>query len=236
MGRIFFVAQGFSPGTGKLMQLDPSRPALAATTVASNLPENCSGLAFDGGRFWTTNRDGTVSIVTPGSTLPWTVTTTAGGYQSTQAVLYDGTNIWITDTGSGPGALVKLNASGGVLQTVTVGYIPEFPFFDGANIWVPNYSASTITVVRASNGAVLATLTGNGLNGPFAGAFDGQRVLLTNRGVGGGVSLWKAADLTPLGSFALPASGILGSVASDGASFWITSFESGGVNARLVRF
>ena len=73
-----------------------------------------------------------VSIVTPDSTLPWTVTTTAGGYQETLGVLYDGTSVWITDLGSSPGALLKLNASGGVLQTVTVGQAPELPLFDGA--------------------------------------------------------------------------------------------------------
>ena len=235
MGRILFVARGSSPGTGKLLQLDPAQPALAATTVASSLPANCRGLAFDGGRLWTTNNDGTVSIVTPASTLPWTVTTTAGGYINAFGVLYDGGNVWITDPGTSPGALLKLNAAGGVLQTVTVGQTPENPLFDGANIWVPNAGSSTITVVRASNGAVLATLTGNGLDSPIAGAFDGQRVLITNF-FGGGLSLWKAADLAPLGSFALPLSGFLGLPASDGASFWIPYFEGSGTNARLVRF
>ena len=150
------------------MQLDPSRPDLAATTVASNLPRFCFGLAFDGGRILTANADGTVSIVTPGSTLPWTVTTTAGGYQETLGVLYDGTSVWITDLGSSPGALLKLNASGGVLQTVTVGQAPELRSSTEPSIWVPNNGSSSITVVRASTGAVLATLTGQRLSEPVA--------------------------------------------------------------------
>ena len=36
----------------------------------------------------------------------------------------------------------------------------------------------SVSVVRASNGAVLATLTGNGLSNPMVAAFDGQRVLV----------------------------------------------------------
>ncbi len=73
--------------------------------------------------------------------------------------------------------------------------------------------------MRASNGAVVQTLTGNGLNGPDAAAFDGQRVLVTN-GVGNSVSLWKAADLTPLGSFATGSSPA--GVCSDGVNFWVS--------------
>lgn len=47
------------------------------------------------------------------------------------------------------------------------------------SIWVPNFGSNVVTVVRASTGAVLATLTGNGLNGPFTAAFDGERIIVT---------------------------------------------------------
>ena len=81
--------------------------------------------------------------------------------------------------------------------------------------------------MRASSGAVLQTLTGNGLNALLAAAFDGQRVLVTNPG-GDSVSLWKAADLTPIGSFSTGAStGPLGAC-SDGVNFWITLSQTGG--------
>jgi len=77
---------------------------------------------------------------------------------------------------------------------------------------------------------VLATLTGNGLNFPHAAAFDGQRVLVTNGG-GGSVSLWKAADLTTLGSFGTGASTFPYGACSDGINFWIV------LNAgKLARF
>ena len=38
--------------------------------------------------------------------------------------------------------------------------------FDGTNIWTPNSDDNSVSVVRASTGVVIATLTGNGLKGP----------------------------------------------------------------------
>jgi len=38
-----------------------------------------------------------VSIVTPGSTIPWTVTTVTAGFAQPQGILFDGSNIWLTD-------------------------------------------------------------------------------------------------------------------------------------------
>jgi hypothetical protein len=223
MGKVFVGGQGSTPGpTGKLYRIDPSLPAGAATTVASNLAQDATGLAFDGGRIWVTNDDGTVSIVTPGATVPWTVTTIAGGYQFPYGILYDGASIWITDDPGTfvNGTLLKLNASGGILQTVTVGKDPKAPVFDGSNIWVPNIIDNSVSVVRVSSGAILATLTGNGLSGPVVAAFDGQRVLLMNNG-SSSVSLFKAADLTPLGSFPMPLGDATNGACSDGVSFWI---------------
>jgi hypothetical protein len=239
MGKVFIASQGATSGmTGRLMRVDPSQPAGAATTVATSLPWQCFGVAFDGGRLWTANQDGTVSIVTPGASLPWTVTTTAGGYQRPFGILYDGSNIWITDAINNVpvvGTLLKLSSSGAVLQTVTVGVEPVLPVFDGSNIWVPNLASNSISVVRASSGAVLATLTGLP-EFPVGTAFDGQRVLVTSQGTPLSVSLWKAADLTPLGSFPLPSTALsLLGAASDGASFWIPLTGLGGVGW-LARF
>ena len=79
-----------------------------------------------------------VSIVTPGATIPWTVTTLTTGFVDPWGVLYDGANIWVTDDRHGAvGALLKLDSSGAVLQTVTLSVSYGFPAFDGTNIWVP---------------------------------------------------------------------------------------------------
>jgi hypothetical protein len=64
-----------------------------------------------------------------------------------------------------------------------------------------------------------------------AAAFDGERVLVTNY-IGNAVSLWKAADLTPLGSVPTGDSTLPAGACSDGVNFWITLLNSG----QLARF
>jgi DNA-binding beta-propeller fold protein YncE len=220
IGRVFVTGFG---NPSSLYQIDPSQPAGAVTTVASNLGGGSLGIAYDGSRIWTANNDGSISSASPSSTIPWTVTTVAGG-SNLYGVLFDGANIWVTDgPGAGLGTALKLNSAGAILQTVTLGANPSFPVFDGANIWVPNAASGSVSVLRASNGVVLATLTGNGLNGPLSAAFDGQRILVTNNTSGANsVSLWKAADLTPLGSFGTGGGTTPNKTCSDGINFWIT--------------
>jgi hypothetical protein len=227
MGKVFVTGNG-SPG--QLYRIDPGQPAGAVTTVASSIGEYPYGIAFDGARIWTANpaTPGFVAIVTPGAAIPWAVAN-AFGFNAPVGILYDGANIWVTDQSAG--TLLKLNAVGSILQTVTVGSAPSYPSFDGTNIWVPNTSSPSVSVVRASNGAVLATLTGNGLMTPTAAAFDGQRILITNQN-GNSVSLWKAADLTALGGFPTGPGSLPTGACSDGANFWVTLAGA----ARLARF
>jgi len=129
------------------------------------------------------------------------------------------------------GNLFKLDSTGVIIQTAAVGTSPDYPCFDGTNIWVPNTFSDTVTVIRASTGTVLSTLTGNGLNGPTEAAFDGERVLVTNF-AGNRVSLWKASDLSPLGSVSTGSATGPGGVCSDGLNFWITLATTG----KLARF
>ena len=219
---LVLVSGDLSP-SGRLYRIDPTQPAGAVTTVASTLGNRPRSLAFDGTRFWTANlgSPGSVSMITPGASPPWTVTTVTAGFSNfgPNGILYDGANMWVTDLGAG--TLLKLNGSGAVLLTVTVGSTPEVSVFDGSSIWVPNDGSDSVSVVRASSGAVLATLTGNGLNAPTGAAFDGEKVLVVNGG-GDSVSLWKAADLSALGSFDLGAGTQPLTACSDGVNFWIT--------------
>jgi hypothetical protein len=221
MGRIFVTGQ---TNPGNLYMIDPTQPAGAVTTLTTALGEFPVGIAFDGSRIWTANAFGSVSIVSLNPTLVTTVTT---GFSNLNGILYDGSHIWVTDTVAN--TLLKLNSDGSIAQTIPVGNSPRFPVFDGTNIWVPNQLLNSVTVVRVKDAAgnpltsafVLATLTGNGLNDSYTAAFDGERILVTNS-VGNNVSLWKAADLIPLGSFSTGAvSGPYGAC-SDGLNFWIT--------------
>jgi hypothetical protein len=171
---------------------------------------------------------GSVSRVLSGA-----VTTVGTGFDSPWGMLYDGDNIWVTD--SGDNQLKKLNSDITTAASISVDR-PEQPVFDGTNIWVPNGSSNTITVVRVKDTAgnplatpfVLATLAGNGLNIPWNAAFDGQRILVVNLG-GQSVSLWKATDLTPLGS--VLTGGTPQQACSCGVNFWIVLYFD-----QLLRF
>jgi DNA-binding beta-propeller fold protein YncE len=230
MGRVF-VTGGTSP-KGKLFMIDPTAPAgTVSEMTGTGLGDTPLGIAFDGRRIWTANLGpvtGSVSIITPKSTAPWTVTTVVGGFSHVVGILFDGSNIWVTD--SGAKTLLKLNGSGTIAQTVNVGGSPEFPAFDGTNIWVPNSNDNTMSVVRAATGAVVATLSGNGLNFPMQAAFDGQRILVTNQV--DSVSVWRAADLTPIGAFSTGLGSGPSGACSDGTYFWITLQG----NNQLARF
>jgi hypothetical protein len=228
MSRIFFTVD---TNPGALWRIDNSQPgelSVASALVSSSLGAFPQGIAYDGTHIWTAN-SGSVSLLTPTTILPFTVTTVAGPAGQLTGLAFDGSNMWVAAQAGG--TLSKMDSAGAVLQTVTVGLGPRFPIFDGTNIWVPNFNSSTISVVRASSGAVLATLTGNGLNGPLVAAFDGQRVLVTEQN-GSGVSLWKAADLTPLGFTQIGVASSPFGACSDGLNFWIVLFGEG----KLVRF
>jgi hypothetical protein len=224
LGRVLVTGQ---TEPGSLYMINPSQVAGAVATVATNLGSSPRGIAFDGTRIWTAN-NGSVSIATPAATTPWTVTTVTAGFSDLEGAVYDGANVWVTDASAGK--LLRLDSAGAILLTVTVGSHPEFPVFDGTNIWVPNFSSDSVSVVRASGGSVLQTLTGNGLNDPIAAAFDGERVLVTNDA--DSVSLWKAADLTPLGTFSTGAGTGPFGACSDGVNFWIALFDTN----KILRF
>jgi DNA-binding beta-propeller fold protein YncE len=213
-GRVY-VTSNTNPGA--VFVIDPSMAAGAVTTLSSALGEEPLGIATDGSFIWTANiSGGSVSKVDPDS---GTTTNISTGFHSPEGILFDGLNIWVTDIGDNK--LKKLDSSGNIVQSVSVGISPLFPVFDGSNIWVPNTGENSMTVVRARDGLVLATLTGNGLNTPEQAAFDGQRILVTNP-FGDSASLWKAADLTPIGSFSTGGGTKPFGACSDGINFWIT--------------
>lgn len=222
MGRVF-VTGATSPG--RLYMIDQNT---MLSTVANTLGNSPLGIAFDGAQIWTANNGGnSISIITPSS--PSFIVSNRAGFNAPAGILYDGANIWVANSGSG--TLVKLDATGAIITTVNVGNAPQFPIFDGTNIWVPNQASNSVSVVRPSDGTVLATLSNNGLNGPTSAAFDGQRILVTNS-VGNSVSLFRATDFAPLGTYSTGAGSTPFGVCSDGINFWITLQGLG----RLARF
>jgi hypothetical protein len=228
MGKVFVL--GSTNPQGKLYMIDPTLPAGDVVIVAEDLGNFVTSLAFDGSRIWVGNSGGglgpgSVSIVTPGKSLPWSVATVTEGITAAWGLVFDGENVWA----SGAGELLKLDSNGAVLQTVEVAqFAALYPAFDGENIYVP-IGTEGVSVVRASSGQLLTTLTTNGLEGGAnTAAFDGERLLFTSAD---NVSLWRAADLSPLGSYPVQAN----FACSDGINFWISGDGTIG-NGYLTRF
>jgi hypothetical protein len=223
---------------GRLFEIDPTQSPGVPPQVAvlAGAPE---GIAFDGNFLWTANQQnegfegplGTASVSGIAPTPPYAVYSVSTGFTSPSGILFDGANIWVTD--STANKLFKL-VLGSIVQTVTVGSGPVNPVFDGANIWVPNSKDNSITVVQASTGTVVATIiadASNMLNGPGGASFDGERILVANRG-GNSVTLFKAADLSFIANVTTgPSSGPTGPC-SDGIDFWVPLGGTG----NLLRF
>jgi hypothetical protein len=224
MGRVF-VTGGFT-NPGYLYMIDPSQPAGTGTVVSMQLGSQPEGIAFDGERIWTSNIGGSISIITPQINRPWPVTT-IGGFNALGAITYKSPNIWVTDAGS----LLKLNAQGSVIQRIFIGDAISGIAFDGARFWLPMFNHNSLAIVDASTGQILRKLTGNGLNQPFSITYDSERILVTNHGADT-ISLWKACDFSPIGTFSTGAGSMPQLVCSDGLNFWITL---GGTN-KLARF
>jgi hypothetical protein len=223
-GKIF-VLDGTVPGV--LYAIDPTQPAGTLPVASSNLGDNPNSIAFDGTNVWTANGGGSVSIISAQS--PYTVTTVSTGFVDLIGILYDGAHIWVTDGTAN--TLLKLDSSGAIIQTVNVGKLPQFPVFDGTNIWVPNRTDSSISVVQASTGNVVATIDSDGENllaFPIAASFDGERVLVTNL-FNSTVTVFKAADLSVMANVAVGDVSVF-FACSDGINFWLPT------GAGLLRF
>jgi hypothetical protein len=227
----------FYGGTGSLYRVFPN--SSTAEPQANNLPPNPAGIACDGESVWTANfgisgSQGSISRFTFGGVL----TSYFTGFDRPLGILFDGENLWVTDPGgSGNARLKRVNPANGAvtLDIELPGMGSGFPVFDGTNVWVPNFFSNTVSVVRAKGalaGTILATLSGNGLNLPASGAFDGERILFTNNGASEtSVSLWKAADLTPIGNTVISNyGGKARGACSDGTNFYI-SVQTSNINA-----
>jgi hypothetical protein len=213
-----------------LYMVDPATAPGAATLVVGGLGSGPQGMAFDGLDIWTANTGGSVSKIDPvGKTVLFTVST---GFSALFGIVYDGAHIWVTDRIAG--TLLKLNSSAAILQTVAVGNGPAAPVFDGTNIWVPNFSDNSVTVVQASTGNIVTTIPANGtnlLNGPIAASFDGERILITNSN-NASVTLFKAADLSLIANVSTGGATAPIGACSDGVNFWVTEITFG----ELFRF
>ena len=92
---------------------------------------------------------------------------------------------------------------GGAYSGGSYGFdVPEAISFDGAHIWVTNWSGNSVTELDASDGAWVQTLSGGsyGFDQPNGIAFDGTHIWVINVG-GNSVTELEASDGTWVQTF-----------------------------------
>jgi hypothetical protein len=112
-----------------------------------------------------------LTVVPPPSTV------TFGVGNDPTGVAFDGTNVWVAN--SGAGTVTELSPSGATIGTFSVGSAPDAVAFDGTNVWVANSGAGTVTELSPS-GATIGTFSVG--SAPDAVAFDGTNVWVANSG------------------------------------------------------
>jgi DNA-binding beta-propeller fold protein YncE len=237
---IVFVASFQSPGGIYFANLSVTTNG-AISLFTNNVGSNPVGITYDGQNLWTANGGtgpgtGSISRVHMDNIFVTTFTT---GFSQPGGILFDGANLWVTD--GGDTRLKRVDpTTGAVLQTIPLSGTIGQPVFDGANLWIPCSGPDKVFVVRGVGGltgTVLAELTGNGLDGAFTAAFDGERICVTNAAAQS-ISLWKASDLSPLGAVNIIGSNPTFSprgICSDGTTFFVGLRQESGFSGIITR-
>ena len=116
-------------------------------------------------------------------------------------------------------ALLKWGTYSGV--SFAVQNAPANVAFDGANLWVTNLGANTVTKLRVSDGAVLGNFPVGGSR-PKGIAFDGVNIWIGNVG-SDNVTRLRASDGVLLGIVSNVRGG--DSLVCDGANIWVADLD-----------
>jgi YVTN family beta-propeller protein len=136
------------------------------------------------------------------------------------SVIFDGQSIWATVQNPDGGLLIKLNLSGVILSVTPLGSAPIEMAFDGANVWVTDYTSSDVTIVDAG-GNVVKTIPLPGAN-PEGVLFDGKYIWIANNGVGANsVSKFDVSTQSLIATY--PVGLNPDGLAFDGTYIWVTN-------------
>ncbi len=184
------------------------------------------GMAVDGANLWVSTAS--ANTVTKVDARDGTVRGVYSFGASPRGVVFDGAYVWVANAESD--TITKVSpADGRVVSTVSV-EMPWVMAFDGANLWVTNYyffapdwtQVSSVTKVRASDGAVLGTYPVGVY--PTGIAFDGADVWVASTN-GPGVYELRASDGERLGGHAIGSNP--DAVAFDGVNVWVGDYWGG---------
>jgi len=142
-------------------------------------------------------------------------------------VKFDGQFIWAAVQNPNGGVLLKISTSGRVLSTTVVGQSPDEMVYDGANIWVTDFTSSDVTIV-ASNGQLVKTIplapstNPAGPANPEGIVFDGKSVWVADDGpYANTVSKFDAQSQTLIATY--PVGLTPDALAFDGTYIWVAN-------------
>ena len=198
----------------------------AASTEASfTTGLGAEGMLFDGDHVWVANRyTDSVTKIRASDGAP--LGDFAVGSEP-RALAFDGQHVWVGNYAGQ--TLTKLRAyDGAVMDTVNLGTRIDDVEFDGEYLWVAHGNMSgTISKVRPSDGAVLATYPSGGAC-PIALEFDGTNLWIANWCGSGIVAKMNPSDGSIVGSYGVFT---CNDIAFDGEHIWVTS----GNNNQVVK-
>lgn len=176
---------------------------------------------------WAVNQnDNTVSQIMIGENFPFNMVVAVyavGNFP--ECVVYDGTNIWVTNAGDNTATVITVSTGTPTgFSPVATGSNPIGICFDGTNIWIANLASGAPTVVVAATGAP-AAFSPVASTSTFP-AFDGTNVWVACDG--GNTHVFNATTGVETGFSPIANSGTVAtSVTFDGTNAWITYINQG---------
>ena len=148
---------------------------------------------------------------------------------SSEGIAFDGDNLWVTEYSNADVRVFRAR-DGLAVATYTVALPAASPHgiaFDGINMWIANSESggNTVSVLRASTGALVMTATVN--YDPQAVVFDGAQIWVANFGDGAGntVSVLDASTGATIRTITVGFSPR--ALAFDGQKVWVANDQDG---------
>nr|WP_235969445.1 hypothetical protein [Anaeromyxobacter diazotrophicus] len=139
-------------GSDKVTKLDRISGAVLATYDIGQWGHAPTGIAYDGSTYWVATTTGVLHLRGDGQLIP-PVIPAADAY----GITYDGTYVWFSNHASN--TVVRVTPGSGSTATFKVGNSPlGISPGGGGTVWVANTGDDTVCELRATDGAILATL------------------------------------------------------------------------------
>jgi len=188
---------------------------------------NPEGIAFDGKYIWTANNGANTNSVSKFDVATQRLVATYPVGLAPDGVAYDGSYVWVTNS-YGNDVWVLNRDTGQRIGAHPTGLFPLSIIYDGQNMWIGNgigvnvgtqiSAKSSLTKIRAADGAALGTFTiGNHVRGLVS---DGASIWACNSN-DNTVSRLRISDDALLGTYRTGKEPR--SIAFDGANIWVAN-------------